>query len=92
MLEKNTFYVTDATGNEIECLILFTHYDEKFEKHYVVYTPVKQQSFGPTQVYAMIYKPDKDGNVTEFSPIETDEEWDMIEQKLAELKNSIDSN
>ena len=22
----------------------------------------------------------------------TDEEWDMIEQKLAELKNSIDSN
>lgn len=91
MLEKNTFYVTDATGNDIECLILFTHYDEKFEKHYVVYTPVNQ-SLGPTQVYAMIYKPDKDGNVTEFSPIETDEEWDMIDQKLAELKNSIDSN
>lgn len=40
----------------------------------------------------MIYNPDKDGNVTDFSPIETDEEWDMIEQKLEELKNSIDSN
>lgn len=91
MLEKNTFFVTDAKGNDIECLVLFTHYDEKFEKHYVVYTPVKQ-SFGPTQVYAMIYNPDKDGNVTDFSPIETDEEWDMIEQKLEELKNSIDSN
>lgn len=91
MLERNTFFVTDAKGKDIECLVLFTHYDEKFEKHYVVYTPVKQ-SLGPTQAYAMIYKPDKDGNVTEFSPIETDEEWDMIEQKLAELKNSIDSN
>ena len=81
MLERNTFFVTDAKGNDIECLVLFTHYDEKFEKNYVVYTPVKQ-SFGSTQVYAMIYNPDKDGNVTDFSPIETDEEWDMIEQKL----------
>ena len=33
MLEKNTFFVTDAEGNDIECLVLFTHYDEKFEKN-----------------------------------------------------------
>lgn len=92
MLERNTFYVTDAKGNDVECVVLFTHYDETFKKNYVVYTPVKQSFGEPTQVYAMIYKPDKDGNVTEFSPIETDKEWDMIEQKLAELKNSIDSN
>lgn len=91
MFEKNTFFVTDANGNDVECLVLFTHYDETFKKNYVVYTPVKQ-SFGPTQVYAMIYEPNKDGHVTEFSPIEKEEEWDMIEQKLAELKNPIDSN
>lgn len=41
MLERNTFFVTDAKGNDIECLVLFTHYDEHFEKNYVVYTPVK---------------------------------------------------
>lgn len=87
MFQKNTFEVISEEGKTIECIVLFTHFDEKFHKHYVVYTPAELTN-GPTQLYAAIYTP-VDGKITDFQEIKSDEEWAMIESKIKELQDAI---
>lgn len=88
MIEKNTFNIVTNEGKTIECFVVFTHFNETFKKHYVVYTPT-QQTNGATQLYASTYILSDDGVITELQKIESNEEWNMIESKIKELQDAI---
>lgn len=72
ILETGTIIVTDDQGNEVEFEILFTFESDDTNKTYVLYfNPAEEEP----KVYSSIY--DNEGNLF---PIETPEEWDMIEE------------
>lgn len=69
-MEKNTkFIVTDENGKEHECTILFT-YEAPNKVNYVWYVLPDGETVVPSRY-------DEKGNL---QPLETDEEWDMVEQ------------
>ena len=84
MNEKMTFKVTDDTGKEIECEVLFTFESDETKKNYMVYTDNTLDEEGNTKVYASIYNPDEEE--TKLIPIETEKEWKIIETILEELQ------
>ena len=83
MNKENTFKVIDKDGKEIEFEILFTFESDETNKNYMVYTDNTKDENGNTKVYASIYNPDEENPV--LLPIETDEEWKLIEGILSSL-------
>ena len=79
--EKN-ITVVDENGNEQLCEILFTFDSEKFNKSYVLYYPISDDGEEEIEIHASSYLPSENNEDGELSPIETDEEWDMIEEML----------
>lgn len=92
--ERMTFKVTDDSGKEIECEVLFTFESDETHKNYIVYTDNTTDEGGNTKVYASIYTPNE--KETTLMPIETDKEWKIIETILeevqAEAKKSVEEN
>ena len=78
-MNEKTLRVEDEHGNEFDYEILFTFTSEETQKSYVVY---KEQG-DSDEVFAAIYTEDGEGG--NLLPIETDEEWDMVEEKLEEF-------
>ena len=74
MLETNTMFVTDESGNEKEMEILFTFEDEEKGRKYVVFADPEDEG---EEVFASAY--DDEGNLM---PVETDEDWQMIEEVI----------
>lgn len=79
--EKN-ITVVDENGNEQLCEILFTFDSEKFNKSYVLYYPVSDNEDDEIEIHASSFVPSENNEDGELSPIETDEEWDMVEEML----------
>ena len=80
--EKN-ITVVDENGNEQLCEILFTFDSEKFNKSYVLYYPISEvDDDEEIEIHASSFVPSENNEDGELSPIETDEEWDMIEEML----------
>lgn len=71
-MDTKTFFVTDESGNEIEMEIIFTFQPDNSSKKYVLYTDPRMED---GSVMASLY--DEEGHL---SPVETEEEWDMIEE------------
>ena len=82
---ENTFTIVDDNGKEIKCEILFTYEDDKTHKNYMAYTDNTLDESGNTKVYASIYNPEEENPV--LLPIETEEEWKLIEGILTSLTN-----
>ncbi len=74
MLDSNSLYVVDENGNEKRMTILFTFDNEEYQRKYVVFEDPDQ---GEGEVYASAY--DEEGSLL---PIESDEEWAMIEEVI----------
>ncbi len=74
MLDSNTMFVKDEDGKEVEMEILFTFENEELKKQYVVFSDPNDEN---GEVFASCY--DDEGNLY---PIETDEEWEMVEEVL----------
>lgn len=74
MLDSNSLYVKDENGNEKRMTILFTCDNEVTKKQYVVFQDPEQDE---DEVYASAY--DENGQLL---PIETDEEWEMVEEVI----------
>ncbi len=79
-MDENYLTVVDEDGNEILCEILFTFDSEENEKSYVFYVPVETSDDDDIEVLCSAYQPDEDGSIGQLSEIESDEEWDMIEE------------
>lgn len=82
--EENSFITLNDNGEEIKCSILFTFECDENGKNYIVYTDESVDEEGNVRVYASVY--DKvDGN-TVLLPIESEEEWDLIERAMEEAE------
>jgi len=86
--DKEYLVVTDENGNEIECEIIMTFTSDEFGKSYVVYQ-VNGDEEG--KYYAASYDPDDDDEGKLFE-IETDEEWDLIEEVLEDFLEKGDED
>lgn len=82
--------VIDAEGNEVLCNILFTFRSEEFNKNYVVFYPIESMNNDDEQIElsAASYVENEDGTGT-LSQIETDEEWEVIEDAIGQYEESM---
>jgi len=76
--------VVDENGNEQLYEVLFTFDSEEFNKSYVLYFPVgaEEDENEEIEIHASAYLQNEEGEEGSLQPIETDEEWDMIEEML----------
>ncbi len=86
--EKERFFtVTDNTGQTVEYEILFTFDSDETKKSYIVFTDNKTDAEGSITTYAATY--DKTGEKLELSDIETEKEWNIIENLLAQIEDKM---
>ncbi|WP_153123180.1 DUF1292 domain-containing protein [Peribacillus tepidiphilus] len=80
---QNHITIIDEKGNEQLCEVLFTFDSEEFGKSYVLYYPVgEEDENGEIEIHASSFTPSEDDQDGELQPIETEEEWDLIEEML----------
>lgn len=84
-MEEIKFTVLNEEGREVECEVLFTFESDETGKNYIVYTDNTTDEEGFTKVFASAYNPDE--NDRTLLPIETEEEWEMIEHILNQLQS-----
>lgn len=81
--QDNTFTIINDNGEEVQCEVLFTYTNEETGVDYIAYTDYTIDEEGNTKVYASIFNPEEENPV--LLPIETDEEWALIEGILESL-------
>ena len=81
---KNSFIIENDKGEKIECNILFTFDSNETGKSYIVYTDNTTDEAGNVKVYASIYDPT--GNDKSLTPINSEEEWKVVEDLLSSLQ------
>ena len=77
--------ITDANGIVKEYEILYAFYWIKTDKNYVIYTDNTYDEKNNINIFASIYYPDDN---TKFDNIETEEEWEKIENILKSILDS----
>ena len=85
--ELMTFKIINEEGKEVECEVLFTFESDETKKTYIVYTDNSVDEEGNTRVYASIYTPGQEK--TKLEPIETDAEWNKIQQILDVIQEQV---
>lgn len=88
MFEDNKFTIVKDDGTTVECEVLFTFDNRATGKSYVVYVDGTTDENGITQVYASVYDPT--GENLQLMPIETEEEWEVIENVLNSFQDGED--
>ena len=83
MEDKKVLKLVDENGIENEYEIITAFKWLVTNKNYVVYTDNTYDEDGSLNIYAAIYYPDDD---TKFDPVETDEEWEQIEERLDSME------
>ena len=81
------FTITNEEGKELECDVLFTFDSDEFKKSYIIFTDNTLDDNGNIKVYANTYDPT--GKDINLGKIETDKEWDVIENLLSSLQEKI---
>ena len=87
MFMDNKFPVLRDDGTSVTCDVLFTFDSEETGKSYVVYTDNTRDAGGNIQVFASVYDPT--GENLRLMPVETEQEWVIIETILNNLQNQI---
>ncbi|SJZ40594.1 Uncharacterized protein YrzB, UPF0473 family [Pilibacter termitis] len=78
--EHDTITLVDNEGNEyLYEVIMRIDGSENFGKQYILVTEAGVSEDEESEVYAYSYTENEDGTQGELQPVETDEEWDMIE-------------
>ncbi|MDI7740752.1 DUF1292 domain-containing protein [Lysinibacillus fusiformis] len=81
--EEDFFTISDENGEEIVCEVLHRFEIEEFNKSYILYTFSDQEEIG--EIFAACYIAGEKGEVQDLIPIESDEEWEKVEQELEAL-------
>ena len=71
-MDDNILFITTDDGKEMKMEQLFNFYSDQYKKSYVLYIDPQSDD---GQVYAMSFDEDKN-----LFAVETDEEWEMIEE------------
>lgn len=74
--------ILDEEGNEELFEILLTFESEDFEKSYVLVYPAGSSEEDEIEIQAFSYQENEGGLEGTLSPIDSEEEWDMIEEVL----------
>lgn len=80
--EEELLTLFDENGNEVLYRKMLEFYHPEFKKEYVILAEEGTQSDDDDMIelIPMINEPDESGDGGKLVPIETDEEWDMIEE------------
>lgn len=82
-----TFKLVDEDNNEYTYEILLAFWSNKFKKNYLVYTDNTYED-DALNIYASIFDPEDD---TVFIDVETDEEWEEINNKINDNKIKLEN-
>ncbi|MBU5265818.1 DUF1292 domain-containing protein [Virgibacillus proomii] len=82
--EKERIIIPDENGEEHLFEVLFTFDVDENHQSYIAVTPVEQSEEEEVEVYAFRYE-EKDEDDLSLFPIESDEEWEMVEEMLNTL-------
>lgn len=85
-MEDRTITLTTEDGKDVVCDILFTYHSDEFNKDYVVFQPR-----GLEEVSAACYEEGENGS-GELKPIETEEEWKLLEELLEDYSNQLEES
>lgn len=81
--QTNFFTITNDQDEEVMCQIL--HRFEQGNKNYLFYAILEDNEPNLDEVFASAYIAGENGEVADLLPIETDAEWEMVEEVLASL-------
>lgn len=85
--ERERIIIPDDKGDEHLFEVLFTFDVDETNQSYIAVVPVEQAEDDEVEVYAFRYE--EQGNDAEddlsLFPIESDEEWEMVEEMLQTL-------
>lgn len=82
--KKERIIVPDDNGEEHLFEVLFTFEVDETNNSYIAVVPVEQSDDEEVEVYAFRYEETEKDDLTLF-PIESDKEWDMVEEMLNTL-------
>lgn len=84
--EKERIIIPDENGEENLFEVLFKFDIDETGHSYITLIPVEQAQDEEVEVYAFRYEDDgSEENGLKLFPIESDEEWDMVEEVLYTL-------
>lgn len=86
MADKAIMTVVNENNEIMDVDVLFTFKNTATNTCYIVYTENTTDENGDTEVFASIFDPD-DKTLT-LHPIETEEEWALLESKLREYERA----
>ncbi|GGB04327.1 DUF1292 domain-containing protein [Macrococcus hajekii] len=79
--EEELLTLFDEDNNEVLYRKILEFYNPQFDKNYVILAEEgASQDDEEIELIPMINVPNEDGDGGRFLPVETDEEWDMIEE------------
>lgn len=89
-MKENNSKITllDEKGKEHEFDVYFTFDSDETGKSYMVYTDHSKDKNGKEKVYASIYDPT--GVDKNLYPVETNQEWNVIENILSSIAKKIE--
>lgn len=89
--EQRHITIVDESGNEQLCEVIHTFDSEEFGKSYVLYSLVgaEEDDEGQIEIFASSFVPSENGEDGELEPIETEAEWDLIEDVLNALEDEF---
>ncbi|WP_188453558.1 DUF1292 domain-containing protein [Virgibacillus oceani] len=91
--EKERIIVPDENGEEHLFEVLFTFDVDQTNQSYIAVVPVEQKDDEEVEVYAFRYEEkEEDDNDLSLFPIESDEEWEMVEEMLNTLADEEDND
>lgn len=82
-MDEQYFKVMTEDGSEQLCKVVITFDTDDFS--YVLYTLVDKDGNESDEVSALRYELDENGEMTDFSSLETDVEWEMVDEVLNTL-------
>ena len=82
-MEEQLFKLQTAEGKEQLCRVVFTFDAE--EHSYVLFTMIGENGEQTSEVSALRYILDDNGEMADFEDIESDEEWAMVEEVMNTL-------
>ncbi len=88
--DVKTITIMNEEGEEVNCLILFTFYLEEFDRSYVVYFEEDQAGDEEVDLLVSSYLEDDGKNSGKLLDIETDEEWDAIDEVIQKFLDEME--
>ena len=82
MEETQKITIQTEEGTEVEANVVTFLKDDKTGKEYVLYT-IDENVEDDVEVYVSVFE--EKGDTYELSPIESDEEWKLIQEEIAAL-------